>query len=215
MEGVEGTVPIFLPKHLQRLILWRGSKSEEAQVFVLSVGDHLLHKSILGILQFFLRLALQLRIFRKSIMGIRQGHFQLHGALSGLAAVGLVHDDGKCLAGGVVHLLVDDGKLLQGSDNDPLTIIQSVPQVFGGLLFVDGHHGTQGVVKAGDGLLELGIQHRTVGHNGYRVENRLVVVIVQAGKPVGSPGDGVGLPGTGAVLHQIIFAGAIGSDILD
>ena len=112
MEGVEGAVPIFLTKHLQRLILWRGSKGEEAQVFVLSVGDHLLHKSILGILQFFLRLALQLRIFRKSIMGIRQGHFQLHGALSGLAAVGLVHDDGKCLAGGVVHLLIDNRELL-------------------------------------------------------------------------------------------------------
>ena len=71
------------------------------------------------------------------------------------------------------------------------------------------------MVKAGDGLLELGIQHRTVSHDDYGVENGLVVVIVQAGEPVGSPCDGVGLPGTGAVLHQIIFAGAIGSDILD
>ena len=71
------------------------------------------------------------------------------------------------------------------------------------------------MVKAGDGLLKLGIQHRAVGHNDHRVENRLVVVIVQAGKPVGSPGDGVGLPGTGAVLYQVVFAGATGSDILN
>ena len=79
---------------------------------MLSVGDHLPHKPILSILQFLLRLALQLRILLEGIMGIRQGHFQLHGALSGLAAMGLVHDDGKCLAGGVVHLLIDNRELL-------------------------------------------------------------------------------------------------------
>ena len=215
VERVERAVRIFFPKHLQRFILWRSSEGEETQVFVLAVGDHLPHKPILGIFQFILRLALQLRILLEGIMGIRQGHFQLHGALPCLTAVGLVHNDGKGLAGGIIHLLVDDGELLQGGDNDPLAVVQSVPQVFGGLLFIDGYHGTQGVVKAGNGLLKLCIQHRAVGHDDHRVENGLVVIIVQAGESVGSPGNGIGLPGPGAVLYQIVFAGAIGSDILD
>ena len=71
------------------------------------------------------------------------------------------------------------------------------------------------MVKAGDGLLKLGIQHRAVGHNDHRVEDGPVLVVVKAGQTVGRPGDGIGLPGACAVLHQIIFAGAIGSDILD
>ena len=40
-----------------------------------------------------------------------------------------------------------------------------------------------------------------------------VVIVMEAGQTVGGPGDRVGLPGTGAVLHQIVFAGAVGSDI--
>ena len=73
----------------------------------------------------------------------------------------------------------------------------------------------QGVVEARDSLLELGAQHRAVCDDDHGVEDGLVVIVMEAGQTVGGPGDRVGLPGTGAVLHQIVFAGAVGSDILD
>ena len=155
MERVEGAVCVLLPEHFQRLVLWRGSKGEETQILVLAVGDHLPHQTVLCVLQFILRLAFQLCILLEGVMGIRQGHFQLHGALPSLAAVSLVHNDSKGLAGGIVHLLIDDGELLQGGIYDPLAVVQSIPQVFGGLLFIDGHHRTKGVVKAGDAVFEL------------------------------------------------------------
>ena len=215
MEGVERAIRILIPEHLQGLVLWRGSKGKKTQVLVLAVGDHLSHQLVLRILQFVLGLTLQLRIFFECIMGIRQGNFQLHGALASLAAVGLVHDDGKSLAGCVVYLFIDHGELLQSGDDDPLAVVQSVPQIFGGLLLVDGHYRTQGVVEARDSLLELGVQHRAVCDDDHRVEDGLVVIVMEAGQTVGGPGDRVGLPGTGAVLHQIVFAGAVGSDILD
>ena len=61
-----------------------------------------------------------------------------------------------------------------------------------------------------DGVLQLAVQHPAVGDNDDGLEDLLVVVIVQAGKPVGKPGDGVGLAGTGAVLNEIVLAGAVG-----
>ena len=66
------------------------------------------------------------------------------------------------------------------------------------------------MVELVDSVLQLTIQHPAVGDNDDRLEDLLVVVIVQAGKPVGQPGDGIGLAGTGAVLNEIVLAGAIG-----
>ena len=129
--------------------------------------------------------------------------------------MGLVHDDGKGLAGGVIYLFIDDGEFLQGGDDDPLAVVERVPQVLRGLLLVNSHHRTQGVVEAGDSLLKLCIQHRAVCDDDHGVEDGLVVIVMEAGQTVGGPGDRVGLPGTGAVLHQIVFAGAVGPDILD
>ena len=61
-----------------------------------------------------------------------------------------------------------------------------------------------------DGILQLAVQHPTVSNDDDRLENLLVVVIVQAGKSVGKPGNGIGLTGTGAVLNEIVLTGAVG-----
>ena len=54
-----------------------------------------------------------------------------------------------------------------------------------------------------DRLLELSIQHHPVGDDQDLVEYLLVVLVMKAGQAVGSPGDGVGLPGASRVLDQV------------
>ena len=65
------------------------------------------------------------------------------------------------------------------------------------------------MVKAVDGVLQLTVQYFTVGDDDHRIEDGFILIIVQAGKPVGSPGDAVGLAGAGTVLDQIIVSGAV------
>ena len=71
------------------------------------------------------------------------------------------------------------------------------------------------MVKTGYGLLELGIQNRTIGYNHDRIKNRLVVVIMKACEAVGCPGNRIGLPRTGTVLYEIVFTRSIGPDVPD
>ena len=66
------------------------------------------------------------------------------------------------------------------------------------------------MVKLIDGVLQLTVQHPAVCDDDDGLEDLLVVVIVQAGETVSQPGNGVGLAGTGAVLNEIVLAGAIG-----
>ena len=58
--------------------------------------------------------------------------------------------------------------------------------------------------------MQLAVQHPAVGDDDNGLEDFLIAVIVQTGEPMGQPGDGVGLAGTGAVLNKIILAGAVG-----
>jgi len=60
-------------------------------------------------------------------------------------------------------------------------------------------------------LLQLGIQYGAVGDDDDRVENSLILVIMQRGQPVGGPGDGVGLAGAGAVLDQVFVPRPFGA----
>ena len=69
------------------------------------------------------------------------------------------------------------------------------------------------MVKLIDRVLQLAIQHTTVGNDNNRLKDFSVVVIMQPGKPVRQPGNRIGFTGTGTVLNQIIFTGAIGFDI--
>lgn len=63
------------------------------------------------------------------------------------------------------------------------------------------------MVKLIDPVLQLSVQYPAVSDDDDRLEDLLVV---QTGELVGQPGDGVGLAGIGAVLNEIILAGAVG-----
>ena len=172
------------------------------------VNQHLPDQLILGV-HFLLRHALDLGILLERILRVGQGGLQLQGRSACLGGVGFVHDDGVVAAPGGVHLLIDDGELLQRGHDDPRAAVDGVPQVLAALVLADGLHRAQGVVEAGDGGLELGVQNRPVRHHDHAGEHGVVVPVVQGRQPVSCPGDGVGLAGPGAVLDQVVVPGAV------
>ena len=127
--------------------------------------------------------------------------------------MGLVYDNRKVPSRYFIHFLIDDRELLQGGDDNAHAAVDGVPQVFGGLIFPDGLNGAEGVVKAGNGLLQLRIQHGAVSNDDHAGERRLVLLIEQRGQPVSRPRNGVGLAASGAVLDQVIMSRPVLSDI--
>ena len=121
--------------------------------------------------------------------------------------MGLVHNNRKPLIAGA-HFFADNRELLEGSDDDTRPGLNGLPELLG--VLVDLLHHARHMIELIDGVLQLTIQHPAVGNDDDRLEDLLVVVIVQAGEPVSQPGNGVRLAGTGAVLNEIVLAGAIG-----
>ena len=126
MEGVEGTIRVRLAEYFQRLALGGCREGEEGQILVPALGEHFLNEDIL-LVDFFLGLAFDFRILFQRITHIGEGCLQLHGALTGLAGMRLVHDDGKVLPGSIFHFFVNDREFLKRSHNDALTIIDGIP----------------------------------------------------------------------------------------
>ena len=172
-----------------------------------TLSGQFIQQLVLIVLALGLLLILLLSILLQNSLGIGQRPFQLTGGIAGLGRMGLVHNDRKPLIAGA-HFFVDDRELLQGSDDDARPGLDGLPELLG--VFVDLLHHTRHMVKLIDGVLQLTVQHPAVGDNDDRLEDLLVVVIVQAGEPVGQLGDRVGLAGTGAVLNEIILARAVG-----
>ncbi len=110
-------------------------------------------------------------------------------------------------AGRFFHLLINNRKFLQGGNNNPGAVVDSVPQILGGLIIANGFHHPNRVVKAGNRLLQLLVQYPAVCYHNNAAENRHVCRIMQLGQAVGRPGDRIGFAGAGAVLNQIIAAG--------
>ena len=177
VERMEAAVFVLRAKQLQRLIFWGGGESEEGQVPVAALGDDLVHQLIVRV-KLLLGLALQLGVLPQGLLGVCQRRFQLEGGAARLRGVGLVHDDGKAAPGGLVHLLEDYRELLQGGDDDPHPGVQSVPQILGGLVLADGLHRPQCVVKARDGLLELGIEDSPIRDHHHAAEHGPVLLAV-------------------------------------
>ena len=119
----------------------------------------------------------------------------------------LIHDHGKALARKPADLLGDDGKFLQGGDDDRPAGLQGLAELAGGL--VDVLHHAQGLLELPDGLLELAVEHTPVGHDHDRVEDASIIPIVQHRELVGQPGDGEALAAAGRVLDQVALAGAV------
>ena len=207
MEGMVFAVFIPLAEHLQRFVLGGGRKGEEGQVFMNPLGGQFIQQLVLVVLALGLLFIFLLGILLKNFLGIGQRPFQFTGGVAGLGGVGLVHNNRKPLAAGA-HFFVDDRELLEGGNNDACPGLNGLPELLG--VLVDFLHHARHMVKLIDGVLQLTVQHPAVGNDDDRLEDFLVVVIVQTGEPMGQPGNGIGFAGTGAVLNEIVLAGAIG-----
>ena len=65
------------------------------------------------------------------------------------------------------------------------------------------------MVEAGDGLLQLCIQHGAVSHHDDTGKHGLVLGVEQGSQPVRRPSNGVGLARPGAVLDEIVLSGTL------
>ena len=179
---------------------------------MLPLNDDLLHQLVVRV-QILLRFPLQLSILPQGFLCIRQRRFQLEGRVSSLGRMGLVHDHSIVPSRSLIHLLIDNRKLLQGGNDNPNPSIQCVPQSLGGLILPNRLHRAQRVVKAGDSFLELGIQHCAVGDDYHTAEYGLVLPVVQRCQTVGRPSDRVGFSGACTVLDKIVSSRSVGRHI--
>ena len=165
--NVEGPIPAvsaFAAEEHQRLGLRRRREGVVGQVRVPTVGRHLLDKAehLVVIVAGGIELLEVLGILGLRLRGVREGGLGLKGRRAGLRGVGLVHDDGVVPPGHLLDVLVDVWELLDGRDDDPYAPVHGVQEIRRGLVVPDGLHGTEGMVEAGDGVLELAVEHGAV-----------------------------------------------------
>ncbi len=141
----------------------------------------------------------------------REHRLEALGALTGLRRMRLVHDHREALAGQLADLLGDDGKLLQGGDDDRPPSLEGFAELPRGLVNVFDH--AEGLLELPDGALELAVEHAPVGHHDDRVEDAPVATVMQHRELVGEPGDGEALAAAGRVLDQVALAGAVVSSV--
>ena len=103
-------------------------------------------------------------------------------------------------------MLGDDGKFLEGGDDDCPARFERLPELARGVF--DVLHHAERLLELDDGGLELAVEHAPVGHHDDRVEDAAVLVVVQHRELVGEPGDGEALAAPGGVLDQGAPAGA-------
>ena len=207
MEGVVFPILISLAEHLKRFVLWGSRKGEEGQVFMNPLGSQFIQQLVLIVLAFGFLLILLFGVLLQNFLGIGQRPFQLAGGVTGLGGVRLVHNDRKPLIAGA-HFFINNRELLEGGNDDTRPGLDGLTELLG--VLVDLLHHARYMVELIDGVLQLAVQHPAVSDDDNGLENLFVVVVMQTGEPVGQPGNGVGLAGTGAVLNEIVLAGAVG-----
>ena len=69
------------------------------------------------------------------------------------------------------------------------------------------------VFKLIDCVLQLLIQHAPVCNDDDGVENAIVGIVMEAGKLVRQPGDGIAFTAASRMLDEIVVAGAVGSSV--
>ena len=107
--------------------------------------------------------------------------------------MGLVDDDGELTATELLHILLCKEELLDGADDDTLFIVDGFRKAAGVLLIINSFHQTNLVFKAVDGVLQLAVQYHAVGDHNNGIEQAIVLHIVNGGKTVSNPRNGVGL----------------------
>ena len=160
---------------------------------------------------------------RHRILGLqRQDRLELGGVRPRLGVVGLINDDGEVLVLEGARRedrfhRVREGLDRDHDDRDPAGngFRQLLALRLGGLVPVDGSNDAELAVDLLHRVLQLAVQDRPVGDDDDRVEVGLPIVMAQLDEVVGSPGDGAGLAGSGAVLAEVGHAGAIGLGVFD
>ncbi len=119
----------------------------------------------------------------------------------------LVDDDGIPAHGKLTDLLRDEGELLEGGDDNGHAGPKGLRQLRG--VHIDLLYNTLLVLELVDGVLELLVQHHAVRDNDDGIKDPFVLVVVEAGEPVGQPGDGIRLPAPGGMLDEVVLAHAL------
>ena len=201
MEGMERTIGPFFAKDFERLILGRCSEGIETQILMLTCGNKLLEELIVLGIELAFCLTFKLCILSQSLGRISQRHLQLHCTFTGLATVSFINDNSEGFAGGIANQIVNNRELLKRGNDNAFTVLNSLQKILGAFLFVNENNAAQGVIKAVNGILQLAVEHLTVGNDNNGIINRLIFCIVQACKTVSRPSDTVGFARTCAMLN--------------
>ena len=178
MERMEAAVFCLLAEHFQSGILRCCSEREEGKVLVLAVSDQLADELVLRVNLIFGN-AFDFCIFLQHLTNISKRGLQLLCAAAGLGGVCLITDDGEVSAVGFIHFFENHRELLQGGNNDTNAVVQCLLQILRVFAFTNSFNGTKGVVKSGNGCLQLCVQNSTVSDNDNTAVNSSVFVIVQ------------------------------------
>ncbi len=90
---------------------------------------------------------------------------------------------------------------MQGGGDDLLARFERLFELL--RAFGDGLHHACGLLEGKDGASQLPIEDAAVGDDHNRVEDGLVVLVVQDGELMRQPGDGVALAAPSGVLDQV------------
>ena len=157
-------------------------------------------------------LLLALEVGNGRVSGAGQDGLHLLRGLAGLRRVGFVDEHRVAATHQLRDLVDDEGELLQRGDDDlRLGAGESIGELFG--VLVDLGDDAVRVLELEDRVLQLPVEHPTVGDDDHLVEHLLVGDRVQRRQPVGEPRDRVRLAGPGRVLHEVLLAGAVRASV--
>ena len=123
--------------------------------------------------------------------------------------MGFVDDDRKLPSTERFHILLGKKEFLDGADDNALFVVDGLCQRVGVLLVVNGFYQPVLMLKAVDGVLQLAVQHHTVCDNDDRIEDTVVLIVMDCGQPIGDPCNRVRFAGACRMLDQIVFAGTV------
>ena len=161
VEGLELAVGSLPAEELKRLRLRGRCKGERREVRLPPAASDLFKDPILDLL--FRSLGARFLLLGLLQAPCREHRLQALCALSGLRRMCLVHDHGEPLARKLTDLLGDDGKLLQRGDDDRAASLEGLAELTGGP--VDVLHHAEGLLELPDGLLQLLVEHTSIGHH--------------------------------------------------
>ena len=107
--------------------------------------------------------------------------------------MGLINNHSVVAGRNIPDLVDDKRELLQGGDDDPCLLPrESLGQL--ARVLIDLYDNSARMLELIDRVLQLAVEDHAVGYHHHFVENFVVTQVVQRGKPMSGPGDGVGLP---------------------